>query len=82
MTTSEHRALSVSGPSRQKPEKLSAIGVGAVVVGGCAWALSTLPIQAAFILTAAGSPRVSRLDLHRGVEMRCGNRSAFVRCGG
>lgn len=54
MSTTVHRTAPVPTNARPKPEKVSAIAVGAVVIGFSAWALSTLPIQAAFILTAAG----------------------------
>jgi hypothetical protein len=39
---------------RSAPERISAIAMGLVVIGFSAWVLTTLPIQAAFILTLSG----------------------------
>jgi hypothetical protein len=39
---------------RPAPERISAIAMGLVVIGFSAWVLTTLPIQAAFILTLSG----------------------------
>src|SRR5207302_2076639 len=41
-------------PPRRAPERISAVAMGLVVIGFSAWALTTLPIQAAFILTFSG----------------------------
>src|SRR5438132_14380990 len=41
-------------PPRRAPERISAIAMGLVVIGFASWVLTTLPIQAAFILTLSG----------------------------
>lgn len=52
MTTTAQQN-SASPTKTQKPEKVSAFVVGALVIGFSAWVLSTLPIQPAAILTVA-----------------------------
>ncbi|MDQ3715801.1 MAG: HXXEE domain-containing protein [Actinomycetota bacterium] len=53
MSTVEQAAQAIEVSGRAKQERLSAYGVGVVVVGFSAWVLTTLPIQAAAILTVA-----------------------------
>lgn len=54
MARTMQRTAPRPGKSGPRPEKLSAVVVGALVIGFSGWALTTLPIQAGIILTAAG----------------------------
>jgi len=54
MSTTVRPAQPALPRSKPKPEKVSALVVAVVVIGFSSWALTTLPIQAALILTAAG----------------------------
>jgi hypothetical protein len=54
MSTTSHPEARIQRPrERQTPERISAAIVAVVITGFSAWALMTLPLQAAFILVAA-----------------------------
>lgn len=55
MASTVQRAAPRSVESKPRPEKLSGVIVGVLVIGFSGWALTTLPIQPAIILTAAGA---------------------------
>lgn len=55
MSITDHTSQAPITPTHAKPERLSAIAVAVVVAGFDAWVLTTLPIQAAVILTVAGA---------------------------
>lgn len=55
MPITDHTSQAPIAPTHAKPERLSAIAVAVVVAGFDAWVLTTLPIQAAVILTVAGA---------------------------